>query len=204
MTHYLRTRHDAILVGAGTANADNPGLNSRYADEKGLVGLERQPRPVVLDAHGLWRPRGDGKVFELARKGEGKAPWWITGGSYLVGNQPPGYDETVRLVREESGGQVLQAGGDKDWREILELLAAQGIRSVMIEGGGSIINNLLEARNQQYVNSVIVTIAPTYLGAGGVSISPNRTNDGNEVRVTEVKWIAMGQDIVMAGRLENT
>jgi len=203
MTHYLRTRHDAILVGAGTANADNPSLNSRLADEDGIVGLEKQPRPVVLDARGLWQPRRDGKVFELARKGEGKAPWWIVGAEGRLGDRPPGYDEAVRLVRE-SGGLVLEMREEKDWKEILGLLAVEGIQSLMVEGGGSIINGLLEAVNQKYVNSVIVTIAPTYLGKGGVTISPNRTGPVNEARLDVVKWISMGQDVVMAGRIKDT
>ncbi len=37
MTHYLRTRHDAICVGVGTAEADDPGLT---------VGCLR-PRPAA-------------------------------------------------------------------------------------------------------------------------------------------------------------
>ena len=202
MTHYLRTRHDAILVGAGTANADNPGLNSRFADGDGVVGLARQPRPIVLDARGLWRPKRDGKVFELARKGEGKAPWWIVGASDQLEDRSSGYHEAVRLVREEFGGKVLEMRSEKDWDEILRLLAAEGIRSLMIEGGGSVINSLLGARNQKYVSSIIVTIAPTYLGKGGVAVSPNRTGSVNEARLEVVKWIAMGQDVVMAGLLK--
>ena len=200
MTHYLRTRHDAILVGAGTANADNPGLNSRFADADGVVGLERQPRPVILDAHALWRPVRGGKVFELAEKGEGKAPWWIVGVEDGPENRHPDCDAAVRLVREEFEGKVLETRGSKDWKEILGLLAAEGVRSVMIEGGGSVINSLLESGNQKYVSSVVVTIAPTYLGKGGVTVSPNRTGSGNEARLEELKWIPMGQDVVMAGR----
>lgn len=45
-THYLRSRHDAILIGVGTVLADNPSLDCRL---EGLTGMTRQPRPVVLD-----------------------------------------------------------------------------------------------------------------------------------------------------------
>ena len=51
MTHFLRTRHDAILIGSGTAIADNPTLNSRLNDTTGRRP-ERQPRPVILDRRG--------------------------------------------------------------------------------------------------------------------------------------------------------
>src|SRR4051812_7789929 len=51
MTHYLRSKHDAILVGVGTAIADDPGLNCRLHGVGGYggQGLEGQPRPLILD-----------------------------------------------------------------------------------------------------------------------------------------------------------
>lgn len=49
MTHYLRSHHDAILVGAGTFVADNPGLNCQYPPADTKNALECSPLPVVLD-----------------------------------------------------------------------------------------------------------------------------------------------------------
>src|SRR5947207_2217592 len=40
MTHYLRSRHSAILIGVGTAAVDDPGLNCRLDDVVALEGLE--------------------------------------------------------------------------------------------------------------------------------------------------------------------
>ncbi|EHK99335.1 putative 5-amino-6-(5-phosphoribosylamino)uracil reductase [Glarea lozoyensis 74030] len=56
MTHYLRSRHDAILIGVGTAVADNPSLNCRIEGVGGYggEGLEGQPRPIVLDPRARW------------------------------------------------------------------------------------------------------------------------------------------------------
>ncbi|KAK4500646.1 hypothetical protein PRZ48_008835 [Zasmidium cellare] len=45
MTHFLRYQYDAILVGAGTAVADDPALNCRYPG----ATLDDQPRSVVVD-----------------------------------------------------------------------------------------------------------------------------------------------------------
>ena len=38
MTHYLRSRHDGIMVGVGTAIADNPSLNCRIRGIGGYGG----------------------------------------------------------------------------------------------------------------------------------------------------------------------
>ena len=199
MTHYLRTRHDAIMVGANTARVDNPSLTSRYAEGEEVVGLERQPRPFILDQHMQWEPSEILKVFHLAKEGTGRAPWWIT--QRPSSDADARYEEKFKVVRDY-GGEVLLTNGKKDWGELLTMMAEHGIRSVMIEGGAAVINNLLEAKNQQYVSSVVVTIAPTYLGKGGVAVSPSRTGPGNEARLKDVRWVPMGQDVVMAGRLE--
>ena len=48
-----------------------------------------------------------------------------------------------------------------------------------------------------------MTIAPTYLGAGGVDIAPTRSlKSQNEVNLSGVKWIPLGRDVVMAGILK--
>ncbi|SPQ23528.1 322e538e-b8f9-4ba2-80ec-8c594fab6b9d [Thermothielavioides terrestris] len=228
MTHYLRARHDAILVGAGTAVADDPGLNSRLLsvpvlsrsppgpvqqeeeeeEEEGEhgggpgaggVGAQRvrQPRPVVLD------PRG--RVIRTAREGMGLAPLVLVG-------HPAAVVEERRRVLEAVGGRyvVLEpraAGGRRfDWADVLAVLRREGLRSVMIEGGAEVINSLLAPPGNALVDSVIVTIAPTWLGQGGVVVSPPRTaaEDGTAappVRLTDVKWCPLGEDVVLCGRI---
>jgi len=53
---------------------------------------------------------------------------------------------------------------------------------------------------------VIVTIAPTWLGQGGVVVSPVRTTgaDGQPTapaRLTDVTWCPLGEDVVLCGRI---
>jgi 2,5-diamino-6-(ribosylamino)-4(3H)-pyrimidinone 5'-phosphate reductase len=145
MTHYLRTRHDAILVGVGTANADDPGLNSRYTVD-GTTGprLDQQPRPIILDSTMKWQPASASKVFELAKRGVGKAPWWIVNYGRAAKNQ-----DRVEMIRGV-GGEVIEVR-PRDWNNILSRLQTLGIRSVMVEGGAEVINGLLETRNQKYL-----------------------------------------------------
>lgn len=199
MTHYLRSRHDAILVGVGTVVADDPGLNCRI----GGVGLSGQPRPVVLDPRGRWALSARSKVLELAAAGQGLAPHVIT----TTGCEDPTRKEWL----EQRGGKYIAmspggSGGRFEWRDVLAALSLLGLRSVMVEGGGQVINSMLAPTNQDLVDSVIVTIAPTWLGQGGVVVSPERVHDedGTPVsaaRLSSVSWLPFGEDVVLCGKL---
>jgi 2,5-diamino-6-(ribosylamino)-4(3H)-pyrimidinone 5'-phosphate reductase len=203
MTHYLRSRHDAILIGAGTAIADNPSLNCRIEGMGGYggEGLAGQPRPVVVDPHGRWQFSEEAKVFKLAKEGRGKAPYIVTSVEPL---------NARRAVLESVGGRYLVLGMSHEeiqdagsaWHIILDALRDRGIQSVMIEGGGFVINDLLgPGPAYSLVDSVIVTIAPTWLGKGGVQVCPDGGSERLPVtRLQEVKWVPLGEDVVLCGR----
>ncbi|CAO2655738.1 Nn.00g045410.m01.CDS01 [Neocucurbitaria sp. VM-36] len=200
MTHYLRSKHDAILIGVGTAVADNPSLNCRIEGVGGYggQGLAGQPRPVVVDPKGRWDFDAESKVMKLAQEGKGRAPWLVTG--VAIG-------EEKRDSLESIGGKVLKLPSSStssiSWSVILQALADEGVRSVMIEGGGVVINDLLSAENINLIDSVIVTIAPTWLGEGGVRVCPKeRIEDGRRLpvgRLKDVKWVPLGEDVVLCG-----
>ncbi|KAH6632964.1 dihydrofolate reductase-like domain-containing protein [Boeremia exigua] len=202
MTHYLRSKHDAILIGVGTAEADNPSLNCRIAGVGGYggEGLDGQPRPVVIDPRGRWRFTAESKVLRLAREGKGRAPWVFT--------RAP-LDEERTALLESVGGRVVVADGQDgaewriSWKYVLDVLGSWDIGSVMIEGGGAVINDLLAPENIDLVDAVIVTIAPTWLGKGGVQVCPDARVDGGTrlpvARLTNVKWIPLGDDVVLCG-----
>lgn len=163
------------------------------------MGLHRQPRPIVLDGRRKWKPQREQKLFKLAEQGVGRAPWWIVGSSL----EAEGEDmESGRETIGEYGGEVLELTKEQDWEEILGLLAAHGVRSVMIEGGGSVIRGLLEKKNQKYVSSVVVTVAPTYLGQGGVGVAPTRSGVENEAHFSDITWLSIGRDAVMTAKLD--
>lgn len=205
MTHYLRSRHDAILIGVGTAVADNPSLNCRLSGVGGYggEGLAGQPRPVVIDPHGRWQLNATTKILNLARQGQGKAPWVVT----TIEPDP----ERARLLEEVGGGFIVMDGDGSDersalrWKSILQAIRAKGIGSIMIEGGGGVINAILSTENASIVDSVIITIAPTWLGQGGVVVSPPRTAGQNALPVARLKqtvWRQLGDDCVLCGNVE--
>lgn len=202
MTHFLRSRHSAILVGAGTAVADDPGLNCRLASSLGPGG--RQPRPVVLDPRARWRVGPSSKVLRLAGEGLGLAPFVITRAAAAGGEEEVRVEQREALERH--GGKYIflepRDGGRFAWPDVLRALKLEGLDSVMVEGGGDVINSLLEGPNKDLVDSVIVTIAPTWLGKGGVVVSPDRADkSAAAVRLTGVTWHSLGEDVVMCGKL---
>ena len=209
MTHFLRSRHDALLIGVGTAVADDPALNCRLegAGGYGGFGWEGQPRPVVIDPSAKWIITPQSKIIQTASQGRGRAPWVIIA---------PGYNmDPMRLeMLKFHGGKYLGLTQFDNryrlrWEAILKALAAEGIKSIMIEGGGMVINDLLQPENAGFINSVVVTVAPTYLGKGGVGVHPAPRHDPTGrpqpvMRFDDVRWIPMGEDAVMCGKMPGT
>lgn len=201
MTHYLRSRHDAILIGVNTAIADNPSLNCRLEGVGGYGGgdsLVGQPRPVIIDPKARWDFGANNKIFGLVKDGRGKAPWIITALSRDA--IPP----EKRKFLNTAGGKFIfltpNQEGSFSWGHILRALWEKGIESVMIEGGAGIINGML-AESRDLIDGIIVTIAPVWLGKGGVVVMPERKTQQKEaVRLKDVKWIPLGQDVVCCGR----
>jgi 2,5-diamino-6-(ribosylamino)-4(3H)-pyrimidinone 5'-phosphate reductase len=85
--------------------------------------------------------------------------------------------------------------GRFQWDDILSILSARGIKSIMVEGGASVINDVL---SKGLADVIIVTIAPVIIGEDGVGILPI---------LEEPEWLvdtaikAVGKDMVIAGRM---
>lgn len=125
MTHYLRSKHDAILVGVGTVLADDPKLNCRIGDHK--------IRPVVLDPNGKW-DYSKSTLRRLTKEG-GLAPIILT------------------KKRKNDGAQYIELDSF-EWDCIFQALHNHGITSVMVEGGAKVINSLLQSRFDSLIVTV--------------------------------------------------
>ena len=201
LTHYLRSVHDAILIGAGTAVADDPALNCRLEG----VSREGQPRPVILDPKMRWDVVR-AQCTRLAYANVGKGPWVFSSTTKSVG------DETGDYLKGCGGEHIrvaMQEGKEMDWHRILDELWRLGIKSVMVEGGASVINALLSEKYGDLVDVVIITIAPVWLGEGGLSVFPPHAKnlDGAPrpaARLKNVKWQQYGEDVVVCGSVERT
>jgi diaminohydroxyphosphoribosylaminopyrimidine deaminase/5-amino-6-(5-phosphoribosylamino)uracil reductase len=143
---WLRRLHDAILVGVGTALADDPLL----------LPSPRTRRPftrIVLDTRLRLPPRS-----RLARSAQDRAP-------VLVLTSRP--EASRRRSLERAGVEVLavpEAAGRVSLGGALEALAARGIGSIMVEGGSEVLGSFLAAR---LVDQVALFRAPLLLGGRG-------------------------------------
>ncbi len=127
--HLLRAQSDAIMVGIGTALADDPMLTCR------LSGMEKNsPVRVVLDG-ALRLPRGS-RLAHTARD----VPVWV-----ITGAEAPRAAEDALLREGVTVLRAAQSDGHLDLAAVLKLLAARGVTRLMVEGGPTLAAALLAA-----------------------------------------------------------
>jgi diaminohydroxyphosphoribosylaminopyrimidine deaminase/5-amino-6-(5-phosphoribosylamino)uracil reductase len=142
--HAMRARHDAVMVGGGTARADDPLLTVR--------GMGARPQPVrVVLSRALDLPQ-DGQLARTARE----VPLWLLHG-----------DRAEIDPWEALGARTLRCSTTLegiDLRDGLRVLAGEGITRVFCEGGGATAAGLLRAG---LVDELAVFHAGMALGAEG-------------------------------------
>lgn len=158
LTHALRSEYEAILVGSGTVAADSPRLTCRLDELAGdrSGAPVRQPVPVILDSALSTPP--DARVLEDAGTRRPVIVWDPARGSSVRASQ---LEKTgCRLVGIENYADMVPA---VRWTRIGKELAALGIRSVFVEGGGKVISSLLVSG---IWSRLILTLAPLVCGSG--------------------------------------
>ena len=128
--HYLRSTHDAIVVGSGTVVSDNPSLTCRLPGYEGKADL--QPVRVVLDR----RLRIDPGCI-LAQTAHETPTWVLT--------RVTADAEKVEAL-ERYGVVVLTAADPSDYafaRAAASVLAERGLTRVLVEGGGQVAASFL-------------------------------------------------------------
>ena len=148
--HLLRAQSDAILIGIGTALADDPLLTCR------LPGMaQRSPVRVVLDR--ALRIPGAGRLVHSARE----TPLWV-----MTSN----LSEAPAAVKlGAAGAQVLRvktAASGLDLPDVLRELAAKGITRLLVEGGARVASSFVEAG---LVDEIWLLRGPAAIGADGIA-----------------------------------
>ncbi len=145
--HALRARHDAVLVGGGTARADDPDLRVRG------LGTRHQPVRVVAST-GL----GVAPDSRLGRS-TADAPVWLLHG--------PDAPAAAQADWQARGALTLPCGvadGALDPAAMLHVLARRGITRLLCEGGGALAAALLGAG---LIDEIVVFSAGALIGGDG-------------------------------------
>lgn len=148
LVHAMRARHDAVVVGGGTARADDPMLTVRGH------GAVRQPARVVVSRK-LDLPR-DGKLASSAAD----VPLWLCHGSDA--------DEERRAAWRELGAKLLECKTESRYlniRSVLSVLGDHGLGRVFCEGGSALAASLLSAG---LVDELVGFTAGVAIGAEGL------------------------------------
>ncbi len=147
--HGLRLSHDAILVGSGTAIADDPVLSVRG------MGQVRQPVRLVLDSRLDHAPGS--MLGQTARQ---QALWLLHG---------PQAEPDRRKAWAATGARLVEcpaAGDHLDLAATFRKLASEGLTRILCEGGGRLAAHLVKAG---LVNDLAHYQAGCLIGADGTA-----------------------------------
>ena len=181
--HRMRDRVDAILVGSGTALADDPSLTARFSDRKGC-----DPLRVVLDSSLQLSP--DAVMLQQ----ESSAPTWIF--------CDPDADQAKRSCLIDSGAVIKEVPkapeGGLDLTAVLQELGREEITSLLVEGGGMVHASFL---GQNLYDQAKLFIAPMFIGADGVpvvgSLGLDKVTDGRKLCLESTR--RYGDDVMVGG-----
>lgn len=142
--HRLRALADVVVVGAGTVAADDPRLTVRKAEGD-------NPVRVVLDPHGRVPP-------ERAVFTDGAARTIVVCEASATPTTIAGAERLTLPTRRTAEGRATFAPA-----KILAALREQGLRRILVEGGGITVSRFLEAGA---LTRLHVTVAPLLIGSG--------------------------------------
>jgi diaminohydroxyphosphoribosylaminopyrimidine deaminase/5-amino-6-(5-phosphoribosylamino)uracil reductase len=150
LAHRWRASVDAVVVGIGTALADDPQLTARIEDPEPTVPPLRQPRRVVFDSTG--RLPLDSQLVQQAPE----IPLTV-----VVSRAAP---RSAADALTNAGADVIVATGEHEparVRSALDQLGEAGIHAVLLEGGPHLAGAFLDAGE---IDEVRLFLAPLLLG----------------------------------------
>jgi riboflavin-specific deaminase-like protein len=181
--HHARAQHDAVLIGVETLLCDDPLLTARS-------GGSTQPLRVVLDSE-LRVP-----VTARLLKADGQA------GQVLIFGSAERAMVERRTALERCGAAVHLTSADHVGRvalpEVLDVLAARGVKRVLVEGGATVITSFLQTRLAARAE---VEVSPLLLGAPATPALRELGVDslGAALRLERVEVSRLGQSVLLCG-----
>lgn len=179
-----RSLCDAVLVGVGTVNADNPELapHGKFKNKK-LLRIIIDPELSLDKKYQVFR---DENVLVVCTA---SAP------------------EARKKYFAKNKISVVDCGEEKiSWRSLLEYLGEQKIRSIYVEGGAGVHGSLVDVARQDFLllDRVLCYIAPAIMGGAQskTAIAGNGPEKITELlRCSETEFQKIGQDFKITGYL---
>lgn len=180
--HAMRSRHDAVMVGGGTARKDDPSLTVRG------LGTTWQPARVVISR------RLDLPLMGGLARSAGEVPVILC----------HGHDADPHLIRtwQDLGAVLLPCqarGGQLDPGDVLRQLARHGLTRVFCEGGSALAASLFDA---DLVDELVGFTAGVAIGAEGLpsigALGLGRLDQAPRYALQQVRQI--GPDVMMVWR----
>lgn len=159
--HHLRDLSDAIVVGAGTARAEDYGppiVSDDVRARREAAGQSSRPLMIVVTRSLALEP--DARLFS--------GPDRVT----IVTSRAADWNRVERLGEV---ADVVRTGEDEvDLPEMLGLLADQGIRRLLCEGGPALLSDMLVAG---VLDELCLTVVPVLTGGQGRRITDGSALD---------------------------
>ncbi|UUX49204.1 RibD family protein [Nisaea acidiphila] len=171
--HRLRAIADAVIVGAATAELDNPRLTTRRVPGPNPVRVVIDPNRRVPMSHSLFK-EADAETLIVTEDMPGALP-----------------SHCGMLTASGADGQVVPD-------LLLEALRERGLRTILIEGGGRTISGFLAAG---LVNRLQVAVAPMIIGSGRPGLVLPEIEKLDAALRFETRTYALGADTLFDCRL---
>lgn len=168
--HQLRALVDAVVIGVGTAMADNPQLTVRLINGKSPARVVIDPKARLSRDSLVWRDDGVPKI------------WVVADG---VAANPPPQVELVSLSAVD--GMISPVS-------LLQNLSARRLKRVLIEGGAETVSRFIRAN---CLDRLHLIVAPIIMGSGRPSFNlPPIEHMDQALRLPVQTHLLLGNEIV--------
>jgi len=173
-SHQLRAQSDAVLIGAATANHDNPRLTVRLV--KG-----NNPLRVVLTKTGKLK-----KNLHLLNDKKAR--------TVIITSSPAKFPKNCEIIRLSAKENSI------DIKAVLVELGKMGVVNLLVEGGAATITGFLKSK---LADRIIVVVAPIIIGDGINAIGNLNVKTINQsLKLMKVDSKRIGDDCLIVGDLK--
>ena len=174
--HRIRALSDAVVVGAGTAEADNPQLTVRRTSGDNPVRVVIDRRRRVPASHQLFNDNAAPTLRLIA-------------GDYRAGPKPTPERGVLEVPCLGHNQQPVCPA------QILEVLADFGLHKIFIEGGGVTVSSFL---NAQLLDRLHVMVAPMIIGSGRPAFTLPEIDHLDGALRPRTTMVNLGSDMLFA------